>query len=295
MAQGFRIYRADGSVKFDSDSIPLLFQDEFYLASGTTTRTIAGAAGRTARITQQGWSSMNSGASVSQANSGADLVVTISVSRSGYFRIMIDGPKLTNFGVQLETNAGQLAISSDQFVYTYVGAATFTGTQKPSAYSQLDGSGSGGFVAGQRDPFYIYQITCNTAPLPFIQNIGNGHYFATCSITQLTSTTWEIVIGGNDWTTVPVVKCFARMSGVGANGYGMKLFNAAGLRTFDALENFLTVGQQIDFPATENYTNNTGTFQTAAYAVANAYFMSISPAKISGVQSFKSGAFYKNN
>lgn len=90
MSFGFRIRRADGTVKFDSDSIAVLFIDDFLVASGSVTNTYAGLAGANLTVIGNPTDSLSSGATITQAVSGSAKQVTVSVSRPGRFRVMME-------------------------------------------------------------------------------------------------------------------------------------------------------------------------------------------------------------
>lgn len=92
MTFGFRIFKADGvTVQIDSDSIGILFIDDFTVAAASSvTKTYAGLAGTTLSVIANGNNVLNSGATITQAVVGADKQVTVSVNRPGRFKIMME-------------------------------------------------------------------------------------------------------------------------------------------------------------------------------------------------------------
>jgi hypothetical protein len=291
---GFRVYRADGSVQIDSSSLGFLFADDFYLGAGqTSTRTLTGAAGQVAQVVATGVSSASSLATISQANSGADLLVTVTSQKDGYFKIILTGGPTGTFGIQWSNTSGQLCVSSSQAGYVYLGNATFTGVNQPDTYSHIGGSvgGAYGYYRGVKDPFYAYQISSAYAPVAAVQLASPGSSFLVCSIRLVSTNLWEIVVGGNNWASPPPVKCFARMAGYGSSGYGIKLFDATGIRTWDSNENMMLVQQVIDWPAAYTTTSN-GILQTMGHGVPSPYLLSLAPAQISGNYAVRNGAYY---
>ena len=294
---GFRIYRANGTVQVDSNSLSFLYADEVYLST-TSTRTITGAAGRSIRVLATGSSKMSGGAAVTTSNSGADLIVTISVSHDGFYRILVTGGKLTNFGIQWESTAGQLTVSSDQSGLVFVGNAVFQNTQQADGYTQLGAGGAGGYQVAAKNPFFNYRISnCPNPPTCFIQ-MGTPGYFLITGLVQIDATSWQITVAGSNWgspigTQYPVIKCFARLSGGGTSGYGIKLFDASGRRTWDSTENMLVAQQLIDWPNFYNV-NNAEYTQSAVCSVSTPYILSLAGADYTGsfATTAASGAFY---
>jgi hypothetical protein len=288
---GFRVYRADGSVQIDSNSLGFLFADEFYLGNGaSSTRTLTGAAGQVAKVIATGVSSANANATITQANSGADLLVTVTSGRDGYFKIILSGGSTGTFGIQWSNTSGQLCVSSSQAGYVYLGNASYTGSSKTDAYSNIGTSGTYGFYPASKDPFYIYNISSAVAPTVAIQMNGGAIQSMVCSIRNIGTNLWEIVIATTAGTP-PSIKCFGRLSGYGAAGYGIKLFDANGIRTWDSGENMLLVSQVFDWPAA-TLNSNSGIYQNFAHLTPNPYLISIGEAKVTGYFSAANGAYY---
>jgi hypothetical protein len=184
------------------------------------------------------------------------------------------------FGVSWQNSTGKIAISSDYYGMAFLGNATFTGTTKPDAYTQFGGGGFGGYIAGAKDPFYVYTITSNYPPVAFVQLLANR--FRVCSIQNTTGTTWEIVVAGNNWSTTPIIKCFARLYGGGAlSGFGLRVWDAAGVRTWDTTEKMLVCKQRIDWTASNNTTTTALQESVALTGFTAPYVMSLKEARIS--------------
>ena len=296
MGQGFyTVNGANGNVVSNSDTT-LLFHDDIYIATGTTVVTIPGAAGRTARVVQSGVSNMNTTATVSQANAGANLAVTITVQRNGYFFIILEGAPTGNYGIQLANDSGIATISSEVFGYAFVGNAVYQGVAQADSYSQI-GSPAFGFVVGVSDKFYQYIVTSPVAPLCFIQAIGNTSYFRVCSVRNLNASQWEIIVGGNNWTTAPIIKCFSKLQGPGGGGYGMRLFNSAGQRTWDTTAQMLSVSTVFDWAAVAANNTSLGIVQSVTHSISNPYVMSLVAPTVTGMSSTTQAGIhsYRNN
>lgn len=192
------------------------------------------------------------------------------------------------YGVKLVNNSGSVVISSDSYGLGFIGNATFTGVQKPLSYSQTAGANT--YTAGSADPFYAYQITSVYAPVAFTPVIGGFRYVVT-SISNVGGNTWEIVVGSTaaGFITPPVIKCFARLAGPGSPGWGLRVFDAAGNRTWDTTANMLIIKQRDDWPA--YFANESGgRVETIALSgFTNPYVLHRSYSGVSGVSSVSVG------
>lgn len=150
------------------------------------------------------------------------------------------------YGLIIRNNNDRIVISSDTNGISFVGNATFTNTTKPDGYV----SAGVAAIPGSGTPFYIYTISCEYPPMIFMQL--TSAYFIVCSINSIGTNLWEIVVGGPIWTSPPILKCFARLSGQGVAGYGLRVRNANGDRTWDSNEKMLIVKRKIDFSAASN-------------------------------------------
>lgn len=197
-----------------------------------------------------------------------------------------------SFGVKWITNAGAVAISTDSYGLIFIGNATKTATQKPDAFCQMGGGGDGGWVAGTASPFYVYTIVSVDTPLVFLQLLVN-QYFSVCSVTRTTGNNWEIIVGGNNWSTVPILKCFSNLQGVGGAGVGLKVFDAAGKRTWDSNENMLVMKRRDAWAAASNG-SATAITQSVSSSIANPYILTLSEPYLSSTYSdgTTSGVFY---
>lgn len=90
MSFGFQTYWADGTSQINSDTIGVLYIDDFDLASGSTTRYYPGLAGTSLTVVAMGNNTMAPNATITQGDSGGDRAVTVSVTRPGRFRVMVE-------------------------------------------------------------------------------------------------------------------------------------------------------------------------------------------------------------
>lgn len=254
MGQGFQILRADGSVQINSDSIAFLFAKETYLG-GNGTIAVPGAAGRNCTLSANGVNGPAAKFSFTQSDSGADRLLTVTASTNGYYRVGVDGGARSTFGIQWTNNAGTLAISSDDFGYAFCGNASYVGGGQTDAWCNgIDGSNGPGVgynpTGSGANYFRRYQIDTGSsanAPVCFIQAVNSTTYYVLCSVSLNSGTTWDIWVGSNSWATAPAIKCFSRLVGAGSGGYGIKLVDASGQRTWDSTASMLVIAQILDF------------------------------------------------
>lgn len=90
MSFGFTTYRADGSVQINTDTIGVLYIDNFDVSSGSTVRTYTGLAGTFLTVIATGADSMSPDATITQADVGSDRQVTVGVGRPGRFAVMVE-------------------------------------------------------------------------------------------------------------------------------------------------------------------------------------------------------------
>lgn len=197
------------------------------------------------------------------------------------------------FGIQWINNSGAVAISSDKYGLAYLGQATYTGTAKSDAYTSIGSGGTGGYVAGVKDPFYIYTIVSPTLPLVFIQLLSVTQYFAVCSVTNTGGNNWEIVVGGNNWSTVPILKCFGRLSGPGSPGMGLRVKDAAGERCWDSTENMLVMRRRDNWASASNSSTTALLQSVVVSGLSSPYLMAANEPRLCATRaSAPSGSVY---
>lgn len=174
------------------------------------------------------------------------------------------------YGVSIENDAGRVVISNAQYCTAFIGNATFTGTAKPLSYSAFGVTP----ISGSGDPFYIYQINSVYPPMAFLQLTDAR--FLICSIQNVGGNTWEIVVGGPNWSSIPTIKCFARLVGQGGPGTGLRVRDNAGNRTWDSTEKMMIIRRKLDFAQAVNTSPEDIHQEAALTGVAAPYLMSSS-------------------
>ena len=187
-------------------------------------------------------------------------------------------------GISIRNSNQRVLIANAQYGLAFVGNATYTGTAKPLSYSAnpLDTP-----VPGSGAPFMVYQITCEFPPISFIQLV-NG-YFVFSSTTNVGGNTWEIVVGGNSFSTPPIVKCFARLSGPGVSGrVGLRVRDTQTPqnRCWDSTEKMLVLQRKLDWPAAANASTEDIHQDQALTGIAQPYI-------ISTINSVEAGHFHQ--
>lgn len=186
-----------------------------------------------------------------------------------------------SFGLEWRNNSSALVVSAERYGMVFIGNATFTGTEKPEAYKRIGQSGTG-YTAVVGDKFYIYQISSATAPIAFIQLLGN--YFSISSIEYVSGTTWNIVVASSNWATVPVVKCFAKLQGAGGAGYGIRTYDASGARMWDSTENMLVMARRDIWTAASDNTSSVMQQTISLTGISNPYIMSTDQCNLAAVR-----------
>jgi hypothetical protein len=91
MSFGFQIFNADGTIQVDSNSLGILFIDDFVVNPGApVSNTYAGLAASTITVLADGDGNAAPAATITQSTSGADKVIQVSVVRKGRFRVMLE-------------------------------------------------------------------------------------------------------------------------------------------------------------------------------------------------------------
>jgi hypothetical protein len=159
------------------------------------------------------------------------------------------------YGLEWRNAAGALTISSEQYGLVSIGNATYAGAGASGPFYEFGSGGDGGWI-DYPSPFRVYNITSVGTPLVFLQLI-NGYYFIVCSITNTSGNNWQITVAGNNWSATPILKCFSRLQGPGGSGYGLRVFDAFGNRTWDTTELMLVMNRRDVWAADSNGTNST--------------------------------------
>lgn len=188
------------------------------------------------------------------------------------------------YGLSWINNAGKIAISSDYYGLMFVGNATFTSAVKSDAFSQINPDPPlGGYVAGARDDFHVYTLVSAAPPICFLQ-VTNGA-FAVCAVTNTGGNNWQIVVGGSGWTTPPIIKCFARVPATGGTGgYGLRVFDANGVPTWDSTAPMLVLKQRDSWAAFSDLTGNQVTQSITLSGFTAPYVLSLAQAQVSNTQ-----------
>lgn len=286
MSYGFSIVNGPNAIPLTSDSIAYIFAAEQYLP-GSGTLYAKGAAGRNVTVQSSGVGYVSpTGFSYTQADSGVDRAINIICTTDGYYRLRVDGDKRGSslYGIQWANNSGKLTLSSDDFGYGFVGNATYTGTGANDPFLRglnLSDGPDAGWLATNNGTTYLRRYQINTgstanAPICFLQNRSDGVFFNVLSVSVAGGTTWDVWVAGVNWTNPPQIKCFSRLVGPGSGtGYGLKLLDSNGIRTWDSRDNMLVVSAVIDFPSA--YTSGTGGIITKqdniGHGVANPYIL----------------------
>jgi hypothetical protein len=139
------------------------------------------------------------------------------------------------YGLAWKTNSGTLAIHSDGYGVAYIGTATYVGNYNPGGYQTILSS---------------YTINSTFAPMVFFELI-TGVISAVVSVVQTSTGVWTIIISSCTTATqltvapsaptiqTPTLYCFAQLSGSGTGGYGLRMFDAAGHRSWDSTANMI--------------------------------------------------------
>lgn len=195
-------------------------------------------------------------------------------------------------GVSIRNSAQRVVISNQQYGLVFVGNAQFTGERKPIAYLANSGDIP---TPGTDNPYYIYRINCAYPPMAFLQMLSPQR-FAICSIRSLGGLSWEIVVSGANWTVIPIVKCFCRLSGPGRSGLvGMRIRDAQGNRTWDSTEKMLVIRRKLDWPSYRDASTGPAVQSQAMTGIAAPYLMSCSSigitarnsARVNGVANYR--------
>lgn len=90
MSFGFQTWRASGTLQIDTDTIGVLYIDDFDVSSGSVVKTYTGLAGVNLTVAAKGNTTMSPGATITQADSGGNRQVTVTVARAGKFTVMVE-------------------------------------------------------------------------------------------------------------------------------------------------------------------------------------------------------------
>lgn len=197
------------------------------------------------------------------------------------------------FGVEWKNNSSALVVSTEKYGLASIGNATYTGVEKPEAYKQIGYGGAG--YSGVGEKFYIYTIESSSTPVVFLQLLTS--YFAVTSIEYMGGTSWQIVVGGGNWATVPAMKCFARLVGPGGSGFGARFYDAAGNRTWDTTAAMLVMARRDIWAAASDSTSATMQQTISMTDVPNPFIMSSAQCSIAAVRASGSpvGGLYTMN
>lgn len=135
------------------------------------------------------------------------------------------------YGFVANSNNGQLLISSDYPVYSYLGAAT-----------------QGASVTNRNLTSRTYSIPYNSSspPVVFIQ-LDVGDYASVQQFTQ-SGSNWTFTVAGNIRNTTSKIRCYGLAQNRTSTGYGLQVFNSSGQVMFDSSQNPLWANDFFSFP-----------------------------------------------
>lgn len=92
MSFGFRFWNGPNAIPIDSNSLALLYIDDFTVtpAQGTVSKTYAGLGSANLTVVSAGSGVIAPGATITQSVSGSDKVITVKTTNNGRFRVMME-------------------------------------------------------------------------------------------------------------------------------------------------------------------------------------------------------------
>jgi hypothetical protein len=145
-----------------------------------------------------------------------------------------------SYGIQWVTDAGTLAITENSPGLSYVGQAYFSASVNQSTD--------------------YYRINCTNRPICFVELNDTTTAAHITDVSNVAAGIWQITVDNCSVATrmtqpptkaSPVIQCFASLTGpiTPAGGFGLQVFNAAGVCTFDSGAPMIVPKQFIDLPS----------------------------------------------
>jgi hypothetical protein len=237
MSYGIQTFKSNGALSFSSDSQSFTLYDTFTIpAQANGTRSYTALAGCTIEIQVANYYATYAG------GLGGSLPYNFVISyTSGYpiitwtrnpaylpggaiypaqiVYVMIKTfPSSSNYGFWVLNNNNELIASDFTSNYKFVSQATYSTQTTTNLYW---------------DSVATYNVTCNTWPLVFLENLENQ--MATIYSIYLTGTnTYQIRVGKNN-NSIPRVFVFEKPTTI--SGYGLAIYNASNQLMFDTTSN----------------------------------------------------------